>query len=81
MTADEQEALSVSHTRGLWCVPLSSGRIAVFPHPARSLRCICDTWEDVARLEVRAPEPPRQLRLPYGHSPLGEDALDIEVNL
>lgn len=50
MTSDEQEALSISLTRGLWCVPLSSGRIAVFSHPMRTLHCIVESWDEVVRL-------------------------------
>src|SRR5687768_7021886 len=63
MTQDEQEALSVSLTRGLWCVPLSSGRIAVFDHPARDLRCVVDTWTEVALLPRRLPDLRRAHRL------------------
>lgn len=50
MTRDEQEALSISLTRGLWCVPLSSGRIAIFSHPMRELHCIVESWDEVVRL-------------------------------
>jgi hypothetical protein len=63
MTADEQEALSRCHARGRWVVPLESGRIAVWDHPARSLRCICETWEEVKALPPRQVKPPRQLEL------------------
>ena len=50
MMPDEQEALSHKHT-GLWCVPLASGRIAVFDHPMRPLRAICERWRDVVSLQ------------------------------
>lgn len=56
MTADEQEALS-RVWRGLWCLPLSSGRIAVWDHPSRPLRCIVDSWEEVTMLEAHRPKP------------------------
>jgi hypothetical protein len=70
MSVDEQEALSVSLTRGLWCVPLSSGRIAVFHHPTRPLLAIVDTWADVLALE------PRPVSVPTVFY-----ALDMELDL
>lgn len=55
MTIDEQEALSHQHY-GYWCVPLTSGSIAVFNHPNGKLLAIAHRWEDVLRTEM-APRP------------------------
>lgn len=56
MTADEQEALSIALARGWWCVPLSSGRIAVMPHPMRTRELrIVDDWEQVKNLPRSEP--------------------------
>lgn len=63
MTPDEQEALSRCFS-GFWCLPLRSGRIAVWDHPARSLRCIVDSWQEVTMLPNYTPPPPKQLNLP-----------------
>jgi hypothetical protein len=63
MSPDEQEALSWQHARGCWCVPLSSGRIAVWLHPNGRLHAIVDSWNDIIQMEPR-PHRPIQLHLP-----------------
>lgn len=56
MDTDEQEARSHAHT-GWWCVPLSSGKIAIFQHPMKPLFKIVDSWVDVLG---EAREPPKE---------------------
>lgn len=73
MTTDEQEALSISLTRGLWCVPLSSSRIAVFQHPMVLVHTIVDTWQDAIAL----PRPKQTRR----HMQPASLMLDVEIDL
>ena len=83
MTPDQQEARSISLTKGLWCVPLSSGRIAVFDHPLIGTeRCVCDSWEEVRALpprEVKAGARERYVkqRAPLSLTVLGAFELDL----
>ena len=60
MTSDEQEALSHQHY-GLWCVPLASGAVAVFSHPAGRLLEIT-RWEEVKHLPLPAKPAPAAKR-------------------
>lgn len=75
MTIDEQEALSNQHADGWWCVPLASGRIAVFEHPHdHALYTICDNWSQVIALP-RRPVQPIVRHVPKNYLDLGEISL------
>lgn len=75
MSIDEQEALSVSLSRGMWCVPLSSGRIAVFTHPMCSLRTIVDSWADAVALA------PHTATYTARYNSTGLESLTVELDL
>lgn len=77
MTSDEQEALSHIHT-GWWCVPLSSGRIAVFDHPMKpaSLK-IAASWQHLLTFQRPVNE---ELR-PEGRGRERGPNLNVELDL
>lgn len=59
MSPDEQEALSHRYTRGVWCVPLSSGRIAAWTHPLGQFLGIFADFQSIPP-QRNVAEPPRR---------------------